>query len=154
MKGLCCHCELIGGPWLSQVTVDDWPGPFRAMRFDSMIANADVQGSGFVIRQNTIINNRGRGVLIKASNGIIERNAILGPAWWGMQVGALCLRCSQPSRSTPPVEMTAFGSLAGFLAGESNGCQRHWSLLSLHKVLFELHHPLLRYLLASGRGGD
>ncbi len=56
------------------------------MRFDSLITNVELEGSGFVIRDNVIINNRGRGMQIKAGNGVIERNSILGPAWWGMQV--------------------------------------------------------------------
>lgn len=71
---------------LLQIMLDDWPKSFQAMRFDSLITNMDVTGSGFVVRDNTMMNNRGRGLLVKASNGLIERNTILGPAWWGMQV--------------------------------------------------------------------
>lgn len=68
------------------MSVDGWPKAFQAMRFDSVISNADHKGSGFAVRDNVIMNNRGKGMVVKSGNGVIEGNAILGPAWWGMQV--------------------------------------------------------------------
>ena len=93
---------------LLQIKVSEWPKAFQAMRFDSLITNMDIEGSGFVVRDNTMMNNRGRGLLVKASNGLIERNVILGPAWWGMQVRIpsvkgifACVHVSQLSRKHP-----------------------------------------------------
>ena len=85
---LCCyHVDTLeNGMPLLQIKVSEWPKAFQAMRFDSLITNMDIEGSGFVVRDNIMMNNRGRGLLVKASNGLIERNTILGPAWWGMQV--------------------------------------------------------------------
>jgi hypothetical protein len=76
-QSLCCG---------HQVSVDGWPKAIQAMRFDSVISNADHKGSGFAVRNNVIMNNRGKGMVIKSGAGVIEGNAILGPAWWGMQV--------------------------------------------------------------------
>ena len=33
-----------------------------------------------------IMNNRGRGMLIKAGNGVIEGNTIIRPTFWPVQV--------------------------------------------------------------------
>jgi parallel beta-helix repeat protein len=70
-----------------QLSVSSWPIPFRAMAFDSLIVNYGMEGTGFSIRNNIVMNNRGRGILLKSGNGVVDGNKIVAPAWWGMQVG-------------------------------------------------------------------
>ncbi len=58
-----------------------------------VISNLDHTGDGFVLRNNTILDHRARGLLLKARDGIVENNLIdgssiagivLGPElWWG-----------------------------------------------------------------------
>lgn len=43
-----------------------------------LVTNAECQGDGFVVRNNTILNNRARGMLITASDGVIEDNTVDG----------------------------------------------------------------------------
>jgi hypothetical protein len=43
-----------------------------------LIANADVSGNGFVIRNSTFKNSRAHGMLIRAGDGLIEGNTIEG----------------------------------------------------------------------------
>jgi hypothetical protein len=52
--------------------------------FDWVANNADRNGNGFVLRNNTIENHRARGMLIKASDGIIEGNLINGSTLGGI----------------------------------------------------------------------
>jgi len=42
------------------------------------VANASRQGAGFLVQGCTVLNNRERGLLIKASNGTIQNNTITG----------------------------------------------------------------------------
>ena len=69
-----------------QLTLDAWPEGFTGLAFDNMIASSEHTGAGFELRDNVIMNNRGRGMLIKAGNGIIEGNTIIRPTFWPMQV--------------------------------------------------------------------
>lgn len=55
-------------PAFERITLDQ---PVAAA-FSWLIANASANGSGFVVRNCTIRNHRGRGMLIKASDGVIE----------------------------------------------------------------------------------
>ena len=57
-----------------------------ALGFDCVIANPAETGNGLSLTSNTISQNRGRGLLIKAGNGNIASNTITGPKFWGMQV--------------------------------------------------------------------
>lgn len=52
--------------------------------FGWLVSNADANGAGFVIRNCTIRNNRARGMLIKASNGLIENCTIEGSSMGGI----------------------------------------------------------------------
>ncbi len=125
---------------LLQITVNAWPKAFQAMRFDSLITNMDIEGSGFVVRDNTMMNNRGRGLLVKASNGVIERNNILGPAWWGMQVripsfqGSLC---------------KWYGSCFGNTRGDGGHRERSWHPRALSPLCSAGLYQLLCLLLAA-----
>jgi len=48
------------------------------------VCPADRCGNGFVVRNNTVKNHRARGILIKASDGIIENNTIDGSSIAGI----------------------------------------------------------------------
>ena len=60
---------------------------------DGFVANLNRIGSGYVLRGNTILDHRARGILLKARDGLVENNRIdgssiagivLGPElWWG-----------------------------------------------------------------------
>ena len=52
--------------------------------FGWLAANADANGAGFVIRRCTVRNNRARGMLIKASDGLIENCTIDGSSMGGI----------------------------------------------------------------------
>lgn len=54
--------------------------------FDWICSNANRTGDGFVLRGNTIVNHRARGMLIKASNGLIESNVIANSSLGGVIV--------------------------------------------------------------------
>lgn len=46
--------------------------------FGTLLATPNAEGSGFVVRNNQIRNNRARGILVKADNGLIEGNTVEG----------------------------------------------------------------------------
>lgn len=54
--------------------------------FADYISDVDRDGSGFTIRNCTVKNNRARGMLIKADNGIIEDNTVDGSSMEGIVV--------------------------------------------------------------------
>jgi hypothetical protein len=53
---------------------------------DDLVAMPEAEGGGFVFRNNTIRNNRSRGVVVKASNGLVEGNEIDGSTMGGIVV--------------------------------------------------------------------
>lgn len=57
-----------------EVTVDH----AVAAAFDWLASNPAANGSGYVIRNNVIRNNRARGILLKADDGLVEGNTIDG----------------------------------------------------------------------------
>jgi hypothetical protein len=65
-----------------EVTLDQ---PVSA-KFGWLIANADANGDGFVIRRCTVRNNRARGMLIKASDGLIENCTVEGSSMGGIVI--------------------------------------------------------------------
>ena len=69
-----------------QISLDHWPEGFAGLAFDNMVASSGHTGAGFELRDNVIMNNRGRGMLIKAGNGVVEGNTIIRPTFWPMQV--------------------------------------------------------------------
>ena len=67
-----------------EVTLDrDVPG----LAADDLACNAETQGDGYVVRGNTILNNRARGMLLTASDGLVEGNTVDGSTMAGI---ALC----------------------------------------------------------------
>ncbi len=51
-----------------------------------LVANVEVMGSGFVIRNNVFKNNRAHGIFIRASDGLIENNTIEGTMMAGILI--------------------------------------------------------------------
>jgi hypothetical protein len=70
------------GPYY-QITLD------RALKagFDYLAGNPNASGSGFIYRNNTIHNNRERGIGISADNGIVEGNVIDGTTLNAIAIG-------------------------------------------------------------------
>jgi len=72
-----------------QLTLDK---PLHAHEGD-VVSNLDQSGNGFILRNNTILDHRARGMLLKARDGLVENNFIdgssiaalvMGPElWWG-----------------------------------------------------------------------
>lgn len=57
-----------------------------AVRRGDLVANANAVGSGFVVRHCVIQNHRARGMLLRASNGIVEDNVLAGCTMAGIVV--------------------------------------------------------------------
>lgn len=105
-----------------QVALEDWPEGFNNLTFDNFIANPGHTGSGFELRNNTIMNNRGRGMLVKAGNGIVEGNTVIRPTFWPLQVSSH--RQSQAKRPGSRLVQCGYDGLA------DGGC-RHCFVYSL-----------------------
>jgi hypothetical protein len=54
--------------------------------FEDRISDINANGSGFIVRHCVIQQNRARGMIIKASNGVIEDNTIDGSSMGGIEV--------------------------------------------------------------------
>ncbi len=54
--------------------------------FEDRICDTNAIGSGFIVRHCVILQNRGRGMLIKADNGIIEDNTVDGSSVGGIEI--------------------------------------------------------------------
>ncbi len=52
--------------------------------FDYLATNPAAEGSGYVVRNNTIRNHRARGMLLKAEDGLVEGNLIDGSTMGGI----------------------------------------------------------------------
>ena len=78
-----------GNKFFFQLTLD---GPMNAAPGD-VVSSLDATGDGYVLRGNTILDHRARGLLLKASDGLVENNRIDGSSisgltmqpelWWG-----------------------------------------------------------------------
>jgi hypothetical protein len=83
---------------------DNTNGPYFAVTirpalpvgFDYLATNPAAEGSGYVVRNNTIRNHRARGMLLKAEDGLVEGNLIdgstmggivLSPEFWWNEAG-------------------------------------------------------------------
>jgi hypothetical protein len=55
--------------------------------FDYLAGNPNASGAGFVLLNNAISNNRGRGIIVKAATGTIQENVIDGSMLGGIKVG-------------------------------------------------------------------
>ena len=71
------------GLWFYAVTVSH---TIANSGFQDRISDTNANGGGFVIRNCVILNNRARGMIIKADNGIIENNVIDGSSVGGIEV--------------------------------------------------------------------
>ena len=60
--------------------------PVKAERGD-LFCSPDALGSGFTVHDNTIRHHRGRGILVKACDGVIEGNRIEGTTHAGISLG-------------------------------------------------------------------
>ena len=72
----------IAAPKYLKLTLDHPTGA----KFGWLVANADAMGNGFVIRRCTVRNNRARGMLIKASDGLIEDCTVEGSSIAGIAI--------------------------------------------------------------------
>jgi len=54
--------------------------------FDFVAADPAAEGSGYILRGNTIRNHRARGMLLKADNGLIENNTVEGSTMGGIVI--------------------------------------------------------------------
>jgi len=71
---------------------DNTCGPYFALTldrpvevaFDFLAENPAASGAGYIVRYNTIRNHRARGMLLKASNGLVEHNQIDGSTMGGI----------------------------------------------------------------------
>lgn len=76
-----------------KIGVFEWRNYHRLMldhkvevEFGDFISTPNSNGSGYVIRNNTIRNNRARGILVKADNGLIEGNVLERNTMFGVLV--------------------------------------------------------------------
>ncbi len=77
-----------------EIRVDNTEGPYFTVTldhavkadFDYLAENPAATGAGYVLRYNTILNHRARGMLLKASDGLVEHNTIDGSTMGGIVV--------------------------------------------------------------------
>ena len=87
----CCrHLADACVPCRAQAVPAQWAS---ALAFDDLIAPRSQVGSGYVITGNTLANNRGRGMILKGSNGLVADNTIAVNRFTGILVSNP-LRCS------------------------------------------------------------
>lgn len=81
---------------VTAVAGDELSGAEVTVQLDALIPgtavgdevyNLDYAASGFVVSENVITENRGGGMVIRASNGVVSKNQIIDVAHWGMWVG-------------------------------------------------------------------
>ncbi len=80
------------GPSLAYDSLKDKPHNYEVWldkevpgaQLNDLASNAERQGDGFVVRGNSILNNRARGMLLTASNGLVENNRIDGSTIGGI----------------------------------------------------------------------
>lgn len=78
-------------PWCAQAVPAQWAS---ALAFDDLIAPRSQVGSGYVVTGNTLANNRGRGMILKGSNGLVADNTIAVTRFTGILV------CTPPRCTT------------------------------------------------------
>ena len=61
----------------AQITLTSFPPGFASIPFDSIISVPTRTSAGAQLIGNLIINNRGRGISLQSSNGIIANNTIM-----------------------------------------------------------------------------
>lgn len=70
-------------PWRAQAVPEQWAS---TLAFDDLIAPRSQVGSGYVITGNTLANNRGRGMILKGSNGLVADNTVAVNRFTGILV--------------------------------------------------------------------
>ena len=74
----------------AQVKLASWPESLSLVHVDDVVSSPSANGNNFAILNNTIGNLRGRGMMIKSSNGLISGNSLfnlmhfaieLAPEW-------------------------------------------------------------------------
>ena len=81
----CTQTFNLAYAYFFNVTVSSVPGGAQLI-FDCLLVDVNYQGNGFQITGNSIGNNRGNGVILKAGNGLITSNSIQSPKFWSIQV--------------------------------------------------------------------
>ena len=69
-----------------QVKVKTWSKGFDHVVFDDVVACPSTNGNGFAILNNVVGNMRGRGALVKSSNGIIANNVFFNLMYWAIEL--------------------------------------------------------------------
>ena len=59
-----------------QLSLQSWPPGFTGMPFNSFITCPSRSGNHYKITNNKIANGRGRAVIARGSNGLVQGNAI------------------------------------------------------------------------------
>ena len=77
------HAKYLFNKEVYQLTLDK---PLSVAQGD-LASCPDRNGSGFMVRNNTIADNRARGILVKASDGIIEKNTLANCSMSGIVLG-------------------------------------------------------------------
>jgi len=75
-EGLGCSPELAGAAADGGARAAQELPPLWAtdLGFDCIVADRNMTGNGYVLRGNTVSNNRGRGTILKGSQGMVENN--------------------------------------------------------------------------------
>ena len=68
-----------------QVNFTFWPDSFNKIEFDDVVSSPSNNGNGFAIVNNTVGNLRGRGALIKSSDGILAGNTFFNLMYFAME---------------------------------------------------------------------
>lgn len=69
-----------------QVVLTEWPERFNNIKTGGVISCPSSDGYGFAIVNNTIGNLRGRGILCKASQGVIADNTLFNLPGMALQL--------------------------------------------------------------------
>jgi uncharacterized protein (TIGR03437 family) len=74
--------DFTAGPYY-QITLDH----VLPAGFDFIATNPGANGDGYVFQNNTVLNNRGRGINLKAGSGLVQGNTIDGSTMAAIRVG-------------------------------------------------------------------
>ncbi len=69
-----------------QVRVKTWSKGCDRVAFDDVVACPSTNGNGFALLNNVIGNMRGRGALVKSSNGVIANNVFFNLMFWALEL--------------------------------------------------------------------
>ena len=69
-----------------QVRLKTWPKGLDRVLFDDVVACPSANGNGFAIINNVVGNLRGRGTIVKSSNGVIANNIYFNLMHWAIEL--------------------------------------------------------------------